>query len=659
MIHSLLIANRGEIACRIIRTCRRMGIRTVAVYSDADVDALHVRLADTAVYLGPSPAPDSYLNIPAIIAAAQRTGADAVHPGFGFLAENADFARACAAADLIFVGPSPEAIELMGNKRAAKERVTAVGVPIIPGYGGADQSDERLLAEAMQIGFPLLVKAAAGGGGKGMRLVADAAALPEALAAARREAQQAFGSAELILERALTHARHVEIQVVGDQHGRLIHLGERECSLQRRHQKVIEESPSPAVNEELRQKMGETAVLAAQTVNYHNAGTVEFLLDETGDFYFLEMNTRLQVEHPVTELVTGIDLVEWQIHVAEGEPLPLTQAQIQWCGHAIEARVYAENPANDFLPVTGDVLLWQPPEGEGVRVDSGVQTGDQISIHYDPMLAKMIAYGDDRATAVRRLTRALETTTLLGFAHNIPFLADVLRHPDVVDGRIHIHFLTEQFANWQPPVGDVPLALLAVTVAQFANEPQPDTSPGYWRNNPGRPQVYRYEQDGEMVEVWLTAVPRMLRHYHLTTSIQPDHTADVVLVEMAENEVILTVDGWRQRVTAVRQQHVWWVQTEKGVVRLTAVPLLPEPQPAADAGGSLRAPMPGSVLAVLVTVGQEVKGGDALLKLEAMKMEHTIRAAGDGIVEEIFFASGDTVEADVQLLKIRAIDTGA
>lgn len=652
MLHSLLIANRGEIACRIIRTCRRLGIRTVAVYSDVDAHALHVKMADTAVHIGSSPAPDSYLNIPAIIAAAQRVGADAVHPGFGFLAENAEFARACAAAGLIFVGPSPEAIELMGNKRAAKERVTAVGVPIIPGYGGADQSDERLLAEATRIGFPMLVKAAAGGGGKGMRLVAKAAALPEALAAARREAQQAFGSDELILEKALTHARHVEIQVFGDRHGNLIHLGERECSLQRRHQKVIEEAPSPAVNEELRQRMGATAVLAAQTVYYYNAGTVEFLLDETGDFYFLEMNTRLQVEHPVTELVTGLDLVEWQICVAEGEPLPLTQAQIQWRGHAMEARVYAENPANDFLPVTGEVLLWQPPDGEGIRIDSGMQTGDPISIHYDPMLAKVIAYGADRATAVRRLTRALETAVLLGFTHNLPFLADVLRHPEVGDGRSHIHFLAEHFTNWQPPSGDVALALMAVTVAQFVHEPQLHTSAGYWRNNPNRPQVYRYEWSGELVEVGLTAVPRTPHHYHLTISTQPDHVADVVLVAIDGNQLVLTVDGWRQRVTAVNQQNIWWVQTEKGVVRLTAVPLLPEPQPAADAGGSLRAPMPGAVLAVLVAVGQEVKGGDALMKLEAMKMEHTIRAAGDGIVEEIYFVPGDTVEADAQLIKI-------
>ncbi|MCL4264601.1 MAG: acetyl-CoA carboxylase biotin carboxylase subunit [Anaerolineae bacterium] len=660
MIHSLLIANRGEIACRIVRTCRRLGIRTVAVYSDADVNALHVRLVDTAVYIGPSPAPDSYLNIPAIITAAQRAGADAVHPGFGFLAENADFARACAAAGLIFVGPSAEAIELMGNKRAAKERVTAVGVPIIPGYGGADQSDEHLLAEAARIGFPILVKAAAGGGGKGMRLVAEAAALPEALATARREAQRAFGADELILEKALTHARHVEIQVFGDQHGNLLHLGDRECSLQRRHQKVIEEAPSPAVNEELRQRMGATAVRAAQTVNYHNAGTVEFLLDETGEFYFLEMNTRLQVEHPVTELVTGLDLVEWQIRVAEGERLPLTQAQIQWHGHAIEARLYAENPANDFLPVTGDVLLWQPPEGEGIRVDGSLQTGDAVSIHYDPMLAKIIAYGVDRATAVRRLTRALDTTVLLGFAHNVPFLADVLRHPEVVDGRMHTDFLAEQFANWQTPVGDVALALIAATVAQFANEPQLNVNAGYWRNNPNRPQVYRYEGDGEVVEVRLTpalriaegAMPRVQHHYHLTLSTQPDHTADVLLTEMTGSQLILTVDGWRQRVTAVCQQNVWWVQTEKGVVRLTAVPLLPEPQPAAGAGGSLRAPMPGSVLAVLVTVGQAVKRGDALLKLEAMKMEHTIRAAGDGIVEEICYQPGDTVEADAQLIRI-------
>jgi acetyl-CoA carboxylase biotin carboxylase subunit len=651
MISSLLIANRGEIACRISRTCRKLGIRAVGVFSDADVDALHVKLADTAVHIGHAPAPDSYLNIPAIIAAAQCASVEAIHPGFGFLAENAAFARACLEAGLIFIGPSPEAIEMMGNKRAAKALVAAVGVPIIPGYGGADQSDEKLLAEAVRIGFPLMVKAAAGGGGKGMRLVAETADLAEALAGARREARQAFGSDELILERALVRPRHVEIQIIGDQHGNLIHLGERECSVQRRQQKVIEESPSPVVDEMLRARMGETAVLAAQTVHYHNAGTVEFLLDETGEFYFLEMNTRLQVEHPVTEFVTGIDLVEWQIRVAEGERLPLTQAQVKTQGHAIEARVYAENPANDFLPVTGEVLLWQPPTGEGIRVDSGIQTGDTISIHYDPMLAKIIAYGEDRQTAVRRLLRALETTTLLGFTHNLPYLCDVLRLPEFQHGRLHTHFLAEHLAKWQPPTGDVNLALIAATVAQFESHAQLPQNPGYWRNNPNRPQLYRYEWAGAVVEVGLTAVPHTKQQYQLQL---PNAKCAVTLPEQAEGRLALTVDGMRQGVTAVKQNDEWWLQTETGVVHFRQLPLLPEPQPTADASGSLRAPMPGSILAVLVEVGQTVTKGQPLIKLEAMKMEHTIRTAGDGIVEEIYYAPGDTVEAEAQLLKIKS-----
>ncbi|MCP4362952.1 MAG: acetyl-CoA carboxylase biotin carboxylase subunit [Chloroflexi bacterium] len=661
MIHSLLIANRGEIACRIVRTCRKLGIRTIAVYSEADTEARHVQMANTAVLIGPSPAAESYLNIDAIIAAAQRAGAEAVHPGFGFLAENAAFARACSAAGLIFIGPSPEVIEVMGNKREAKERVAAVGVPLIPGYGGTDQSNEALLAAAQQIGFPVMVKAAAGGGGKGMRVVDEAADLPEALTSARREAHQAFGSEELILELALLKPRHIEIQVFGDRHGNLIHLGERECSIQRRHQKVIEETPSPVVDGELRVKMGETAVLAAQTVNYDNAGTVEFLLDERGDFYFLEMNTRLQVEHPVTEMVTGIDLVEWQIRVAEGEWLPLTQAEVALTGHAIEARVYAENPAQDFLPVTGDILLWRPPVGDNVRVDDGIQTGDVVSIFYDPMLAKIVAYGADRKTAVRRLIRALETTALLGFTHNISFLADILRHPQFEAGKLHIYFLEEHLADWQPPEGSLTIALIAASIAQFINHPQPESSQGYWRNNPNRPQLYRYALGDKELAVELTTAPPTTHQFIVRINNQPDTRFQVMLNEQQGANWTLTVDGWRQTVTAistllntgVAQNEIWWIQTATGVVQLQTISLLPELQPTADAAGSLRAPMPGSVLAVLVEVGEVVTVGQPLMKLEAMKMEHTIRTSGDGIVEEIYFAPGDTVEADAQLLKIR------
>jgi len=650
MITSILIANRGEIACRIIRTCRRLGIRAVAVYSDADENARHVLLADEAIHIGPAPASESYLAMDTIIAAARRTNADAIHPGFGFLAENAAFAQAVQDAGLIFIGPSPAAMAAMGNKQAAKEAVTAVGVPIIPGYGGADQSDGRLRQEAARIGYPLLVKAAAGGGGKGMRAVTDPALLNEALASARREAQQAFGSDELLLEKLLVQPRHIEFQVIGDTHGRVLHLGERECSIQRRHQKVIEETPSPALTPELRARMGATAVAAAQAVRYTNAGTVEMLLDADGNFYFLEMNTRLQVEHPVTEMVTGLDLVAWQIQVAEGRPLPLTQDQITLRGHAIEARVYAENPANDFLPVTGDILLWREPTGEGVRVDSGLLPQDTVSIHYDPMLAKVIAYGEDRATAVRRLLRALETTTLLGLTTNLPFLQDILRHPAFQSGALHTGFIAQHLSGWQPPTGDVALALLAATAVQYIRQPQSASSTGFWRNNPNAPQRFRYAINGEVVEVQLTPEPRQ------TSRFQASMGAEAYSVQLAacgEERVTLTVNGRRQTLPLILTPGYAWVQTPGGVVDLEIVPLLPRPRPSAEAGGSLRAPMPGSVLAVLVQVGDRVTEGQPLMKLEAMKMEHTIRTAADGVVEAIYFQPGDTVEAEAQLLKIK------
>ncbi len=659
MITSILIANRGEIACRLTRTCRSLGIRAIAVYSDADAHARHVQEADEAVRIGPAAAGESYLNSAALIAAAQRTRADAIHPGFGFLAENADFAQACADAGLIFIGPTPEAIAAMGNKRAAKALVEAAGVPTIPGYSGAEQSDERLQAEAERIGFPLMVKAAAGGGGKGMRVVSDPAQLAEALASARREAQQAFGSDDLLLERALLQPRHVEIQVIGDTQGHIIHLGERECSIQRRHQKIIEETPSPALTPALRQRMGETAVLAAQSINYTNAGTVEFLLDESGDFYFLEMNTRLQVEHPVTEMVTGIDLVAWQITVAEGKPLPLTQEQVTLRGHAIEARLYAENPANDFLPVTGDILLWRAPTGDGVRVESGILPQDAVSIHYDPMLAKIVAWGEDRETAVRRLLRALETTTLHGLVSNLPFLCDILRQPAFQSGSLSTHFIEQHMAEWQPPSGDVDLALLAASVAQFNRHPRP-VGAGYWRSNANAPQCYRYAVSREPLvvnsdatEVQLTPIPRQNNAFRAAIH-HGDHIAiyHLSFIIYHSDSLVLTVNDHRQTVTLSLTDSHAWVQTPTGTVVLEIVPLLPPPQPSAEAGGSLRAPMPGSVLAVLVTVGERVSAGQALLKLEAMKMEHTIRTAADGVVEAIYYQAGDTVEADAQLLKI-------
>ncbi|HAT45576.1 MAG TPA: 3-methylcrotonyl-CoA carboxylase, partial [Ktedonobacter sp.] len=560
MINTILIANRGEIACRVIRTCRRLGIRTVAIYSDADTHARHVRMADEAIHVGPSPSSESYLVIDAVIGAARRSGADAIHPGFGFLAENSDFAQACADAGLVFIGPTPAAIAAMGNKHAARDLVARVGVPILPGYGGADQSEDRLQREAEHIGWPLMVKAAAGGGGKGMRLVPRLADLHDACVTARREAQQAFGSDELILERALITPRHIEFQIFGDQHGNLIHLGERECSIQRRHQKVIEESPSVALTAALREAMGTAAVAAARTVNYSNAGTVEFLLDHDGTFYFLEINTRLQVEHPVTECVTGLDLVEWQIRVAEGELLPLCQEGLRLNGSAMEVRLYAENPANDFLPVTGEILLWREPEGEGIRVENGIQSGDQVSIYYDPMLAKIIAYGSDRAAACRRLLRALETTTLLGLTSNRSYVYAVLNHPVFQAGELSTAFLADYFADWTEPVGDIPLALIAVTLAQWLEHSQLETNRGYWRNNPNRPQLYRYavSSSDEPVDVYLTPA-RHNSTYRMRVAQDAEVITSVEFNEQASGEMVLTVDGHRQRVMLAHAGNTWWV----------------------------------------------------------------------------------------------------
>ncbi len=652
MIQSILIANRGEVACRIIRSCRALGIRSVVVYSDADGDGLPVRLADTAVSIGASPAIESYLNSDKIIAAAKCVGADAIHPGFGFLAENGDFAEQCAQAGLIFIGPSPEAMATMGNKRAAKALVAAAGVPVLDGYGGADQSDERLLAEGERMGFPLMVKAAAGGGGKGMRLVQRLADLPDALASARREAKQAFASDDLILERALLRPRHIEVQIVGDVHGNMLHLGERECSIQRRHQKIVEETPSPAVDADLRRRLGDTAVLVAQSVHYHNVGTVEFLLDEEGQFYFLEMNTRLQVEHPVTELVTGIDLVAWQIRIAEGERLPLTQDGVCFAGHAVEARVYAEEHANGFLPATGPLLLWDAPHEEGIRIDSGVQTGDVVSVYYDPMLAKIIAFGADRKTAVRRLRYALQKTSLLGVKSNLSFLQAILAHPEFVAGRLNTAFIADYFATWQGGAGDVTLALLVASLGQWVNHPQLGQNGGFWRNNPNRPQLYRYLLGEDEVEVGVRAVPRQANQFEVTLSTESDLRLAVVLHEWDDHTMRVTMDGWRKTAVFAQNGDVWWVQSGAGVVVLQSLDLLPQGETAVAVGGSLRAPMPGEVLAIFVAVGEEVVAGQPLLTLEAMKMEHTIRAAGDGVVQEIFFAVGDTVEADVQLLAI-------
>lgn len=483
----VLIANRGEIAVRVIRACQEMGIATVALYSEADAAALHTTLADDAVFLGPSPPPESYLRGDLVLQAAQARGCDAIHPGYGFLSENADFAAAVAAAGLTFIGPSPAAMRAMGDKIASRQIMQQAGVPVTPGYhpqaASLPAQDAELLAAANEIGYPLLVKATAGGGGKGMRVVAEAAELPAAIASARREAQNAFGDPGIYLEKLIERPRHVEFQVFGDHHGHIIHLFERECSIQRRYQKIIEETPSPALTPQLRAQMGAAAVAAAQAVHYTNAGTIEFLLGSDGQFYFLEMNTRLQVEHPITEQVTGIDLVKLQLRVAAGEPLPWRQEDLGQRRHAIEARIYAEDPARDFLPSTGRVLRAVEPAGPGVRVDAGVTTGDEVSIYYDPMIAKLICVGEDRADAVRKLDWALSHYIILGVATNIPFLRAIVQHPAFTGGDLSTDFIARYLAGWSPQPPPLPdEALIAAALADLLGDgaaaPPPSSAGG-------------------------------------------------------------------------------------------------------------------------------------------------------------------------------------
>ncbi len=493
MFHKILVANRGEIAVRIIRACREMGIRSVAVYSEADAQALHVRLADEALPIGPAPALESYLNISRILQAAQASRAEAIHPGYGFLSENAAFAEAVQAAGLTFIGPGPQAIRAMGDKAAARALAQQAGTPVVPGYQGQDD-DQALARAARQIGarrgYPLLVKAAAGGGGKGMRVVRQMEDLGEAIVAARREAQHAFGDQRLIIERYVPNAHHVEFQVLGDQHGTLLHLFERECSVQRRHQKIIEESPSPLLDPALRQAMGAAAIAAASAAGYTNAGTVEFIVDPTTrQFYFLEMNTRLQVEHPITELVAGLDLVQWQIRIAAGERLSFTQADLSQRGHAIECRLYAEDPAQGFLPATGRLLRFVQPHGPGVRVDSGVTSGDEITIHYDPMIAKLIVSAADRPAAIQRALSALNETVLLGLTSNARFLQDVLRHPEFQAGQVYTTWIEERFEGWLPPQCELPPEVLiaaALTQLQAAGA-LPEAASGIPAGDPYSP----------------------------------------------------------------------------------------------------------------------------------------------------------------------------
>jgi acetyl/propionyl-CoA carboxylase alpha subunit len=652
MIRKILIANRGEIVCRIIRTCREMGIATVAVYSDADAKALHVEMADEAVHIGASPAAEGYLNGHKIIEAAKRTGADAIHPGYGFLAENAEFAQAVIDAGIIFIGPPPSAIAAMGKKRESK--LMLKGIPLVPGYSGEDQSDTALIAAAEETGYPVMVKASAGGGGKGMRQVNAPGELPAALEAARREALQAFGDATLILERVVANPRHIEIQIFGDQQGNVIALGERECTIQRRHQKIIEETPSTALTPDLRKRMFAAAVSIGEQLGYYSAGTVEFLVDRDRKFYFMEMNTRLQVEHPVTEETTGVDLVRWQIMVAEGHSL--VDMDVYPAGHAIEVRIYAEDPSNEFLPVTGDILRWHEPSE--VRVDSGVRSGDHISVHYDPMLAKVIAYGDHREGAIRRLDYALSQLQLLGCRNNIAFLRRVLMHPEHLAGRITTHFIAEHPELLVEDRALPPVALIAAAIARLCqtDDEKSDSNTWLhrrWRNNPYRPIRHRFKHGNTEHEVLLT--PHSQEFY--TVHIQGT-SHQVQVWSWQDGDMTISIDGHRQRVTALYDAaDRCWVHTSVGTYTLVWVSPLPEIGPSKETEGSLRAPMPGQVIAVMVEIGQQVRQGDMLLILEAMKMEHRIKAPYDGQVMALHYQVGQSVQADTVLMELRPLET--
>ncbi|MES9519961.1 biotin carboxylase N-terminal domain-containing protein [Streptomyces capoamus] len=630
MFDTVLVANRGEIAVRVIRTLRSLGVRSVAVFSDADADARHVREADTAVRIGPAPAAESYLSVERLLEAAARTGAQAVHPGYGFLAENAGFARACEEAGLVFIGPPADAIALMGDKIRAKETVKAAGVPVVPGG-----RDPELAAAARELGAPVLLKPSAGGGGKGMRLVRDLSVLEEEIAAARREARASFGDDTLLVERWVDRPRHIEIQVLADGHGNVVHLGERECSLQRRHQKIIEEAPSVLLDEETRAAMGAAAVQAARSCGYRGAGTVEFIVPggDPSSYYFMEMNTRLQVEHPVTELVTGLDLVEWQLRVAAGERLGFAQQDLRLTGHAVEARICAEDPARGFLPSGGTVLLLDEPRGDGVRTDSGLSEGTEVGSLYDPMLSKVIAYGPDRATALRRLRAALAETVTLGVQTNAGFLRRLLAHPAVVAGELDTG-LVERVVDELVPAGvpeEVYEAAAAVRLASLQPRPEgwtdPFSVPSGWRlgGTPKPPSFPLRVQDP------VTHTPRGV------------HT-------VAGDRVTVTLDGVRHTFRRAgdwlgRDGDAWHVRDHDPV----AASLNRSAHAGAD---SLTAPMPGTVTVVKVAVGDEVTAGQSLLVVEAMKMEHVISAPHAGTVAELDVTPGTAVAMDQVLAVI-------
>jgi len=665
MFKKILIANRGEIACRVAATARRMGIQTVAVYSDADAGAKHVQACDEAVHVGGSAPKDSYLRWERILEAAKATGAEAVHPGYGFLSENEDFAKACAAAGLVFIGPPASAILAMGLKAESKRLMESAGVPLVPGYHGADQDPALLQREADRIGYPALIKASAGGGGKGMRVVDKSEDFAAALASCKREAINSFGSDAVLIEKYVQRPRHIEIQVFGDTQGNCVYLFERDCSVQRRHQKVLEEAPAPGMTEALRAQMGAAAVAAAQAVNYVGAGTVEFIVEQTAydqpdsmKFYFMEMNTRLQVEHPVTEAITGLDLVEWQLRVASGEPLPLAQDQIRIQGHAIEARICAENPDNNFLPATGTLQVYRKPQASSferntVRIDDGVREGDTISPFYDSMVAKLIVHGDTREQALARLDTALAQTQIVGLNTNVQFLRHVVRSPAFAKAQLDTALIQRESAVLfkQDPVGlDVAAAAViahALQAEAAAQGDDPFSCSDGWQSHGTTRRRFELEYDGQPVRAVLTYGPQRL--------LQVGEGAQGALQFTPQGDGLwVQFNGARIHSTVHAQGEARHVFTPQGAARIALLDPLAHAGEAAQDGGRLTAPMPGKVVSFAVKAGDKVKAGQALAVMEAMKMEHTIAAPHDGTVAELLYAPGDQVTEGAELLKLSA-----
>lgn len=680
MFDKILIANRGEIACRVIKTARKMGVRTVAVYSDADRDALHVSMADEAIHIGAAPSRESYLLTENVIDAAIKTGAQAIHPGYGFLSENAEFCRLCQEKGICFIGPPVEAIEAMGSKSAAKSIMEEAGVPLVPGYHGEDQNPELIRQSADSMGYPVLLKAVAGGGGKGMRQVWSEDEFDEALAAAKREALSSFGNDDMLVEKYLTQPRHVELQVFCDSHGGAVYLFERDCSVQRRHQKVIEEAPAPGMTEELRKEMGEAAVRAAQAINYQGAGTVEFLLDVDGSFYFMEMNTRLQVEHPVTEMITGQDLVEWQLRVASGEALPLSQDQLQINGHAFEARIYAEDPDNDFLPDTGKLSYLQPPqESEHVRVDTGVVQGDEVSVYYDPMIAKLIVWDESRERALERMALALSEYRLNGLTTNIRFLYNLATCEPFVNADLDTGFIENHkeliFQNSDQDVeANLPLASLYLllrreqVIAGLSNKTDPSSpwnAVNGWRLN--EPAIHK----GSIIlngNSYHVPVEEIGSGEGRRFRIMVGDKSVLASGHLDGNELYADIDGHRQRVIVVcnsdmdgsDQGNSYSIflgsspTTRAGAIEFQlATPDYGDDQDLEESGGFI-APMNGTLVDVLVASGDRVTKGQTLVIMEAMKMEHSIQAPDDGVVTEVYYSAGDMVDGGKELLVFEA-----